>query len=147
MFPKEITLNNFVYDTPSFFIPNPRLKQEKDNVYTGTLLVITQAVGAVFIQGENAYKVLSVEHKIKEVKEIITYPISQRGRCIVRKFPHILVTIEEYTDDKVKKILSQFKKIRENLSVCADIVEESGSLKIASELRERINNLKTEDLD
>jgi hypothetical protein len=140
MYPKELYLDDFVDHTALFrtFIPYARLKQIKDNIYAyyGSFN-LEDIIGEVFVYESSAYKIISLEKK--------TYwqPV---GYGKQKNVQYTEVILEEYSDAKVKKILYQLKSIKENLSVCADALEELGSLSVATELRTRMAKIKIKDL-
>jgi hypothetical protein len=138
MFPEKLVLEHIIYHNPKVitfpYLKDLELKKVKNKEYKVLKFdgINKHMIGLVFIGGEQAYKIVDYKRKRKVEQE--------GGYTDTYTYAHF--TIEEYSDKNTKRILSIFKNIKEWLHVCADGVEERGSIRLADAVRNMSDNIR-----
>jgi len=147
MLPNRLVLNHFLYKKPHYNNIKLFRVPYKKNTYSAMVCaprlykdsflkrIKKDLLDAVFVCKDTAYKAVAIR------LENVYYTLSGTRRW------KVFFTVEEYTDTATTTLLlERLKRIKEQVLVCTDCVEELGSASIAAYIRNYIETTTLEDL-
>lgn len=168
MYPEELLLDHFIGEQPNIPVlrlcrrmsyKNKDIPAEYD--YIGWVSLTEQIVGRIFVCGNHAYKIERIAVRVDNHGGIPAITRGVSGAYVndtiatlnptmsdlfsaVRR--QTLFTISWYTDDQIDELRHKLKRVQEQLSVCADSIEDICGPTVANKFRTQAIELRLEDI-